>query len=125
MEQRIEHRNEWEEVVPAEFACPECGERRMDYLVNDEGHVTCESCGYEYDIEHLTFTVKNPWSGELVEISESEVTQEKLDFLATLMDDEIRESIHNSEDCPETPGSFFARYAKIVGAEEAGRIWFA
>jgi len=72
-----------------------------------------------------SFLVKNPWSGELVEISESEVTQERLDFLATLMDDEIRESIHNSDDCPKTPGSFFRRYVEIVGAEEAGRIWFA
>lgn len=72
-----------------------------------------------------TIPVQNPWSGEMVEIRETEVTQEKLDFLATLMDDNIREAIHNSGDCPETPGAFFRRYAEIVGAKEAGRLWFA
>ncbi len=112
-----------EDLVRKELACPKCGERRMDYLINDEGHVTCDSCGHEYDLD--TFAVMNPWTKEIVEVSISEVTQEKLDFLATLMDDDIREAIHNSEDCPTTPGAFFRKYAEIVGVEEAGKVWFA
>jgi len=119
--------NEWgwvdEDLVMEESACPKCGERRMDYLINDEGHVTCETCGHEYDLE--TFAVMNPWSKEIIEVTEVQVTQRKLDFLVTLMDDGIREAIHNSEDCPTTPGAFFRKYAEIVGAEEAGKIWFA
>jgi len=112
-----------DDLVCEEFACPKCGERRIDYLTNDENHITC-ACGYEYDIATDTFFVTNPWTHEKAEISEAEVTQEKLDFLATLMDDEIREAIHNSKDCPTTPGAFFKKYAEIVGPEEAGRIWF-
>ena len=30
-----------EDLVCEEFACPKCGERRMDYLANDENHITC------------------------------------------------------------------------------------
>ena len=111
-----------DDLVCEDFACPKCGERRMGCLINEEGHVVCDSCGHEYDLD--TFAVMNPWTKEIVEVSISEVTQEKLDFLATLMDDEIREAIHNG-DCPTIPGAFFKKYAEIVGAEEAGKIWFA
>lgn len=90
--------------------------------LNDEGHITCESCGHEYNLNPII--LQNPWSGEMVEVMETEITQDKLDFMATLMDDEIMERIHTFEDC-ETPGAFFRRYVEIVGAEEAGRIWFA
>ena len=33
------------------FGCPKCGERRMDYLANDDGVITCTSCGHVYDLE--------------------------------------------------------------------------
>ena len=110
------------DVVEDGFECPKCGENRVDCLVNEDGYVTCESCGHEYDLNPII--VMNPWSGEMVEVMETEITQDKLDFMATLMDDEIRERIHTFDDC-DTPGAFFRRYVEIVGAEEAGRIWFA
>lgn len=37
-------------VAPS-FACPKCGEARMDQLANDDGIVTCQSCGAVYDLE--------------------------------------------------------------------------
>ena len=110
------------EVVDDGFECPKCGENRVDRLVNEDGHVTCESCNHEYNLNPII--VQNPWSGEMVEVMETEITQDKLDFMATLMDDEIRERIHTFEDC-ETPGAFFRKYADIVGPAEAGKIWFA
>ena len=39
------------ETVPDAWACPCCGEARMDFLANEDGHITCVSCGREYDIE--------------------------------------------------------------------------
>jgi len=38
------------EVMEA-HACPKCGERDMDKLANDDGIVTCQSCGTVYDLE--------------------------------------------------------------------------
>jgi hypothetical protein len=42
--------SEQERLVPAEWACPGCGERAMDLvLFDEEGHVVeCESCGTVY-----------------------------------------------------------------------------
>jgi len=44
---------EYEDVVEEQFACPDCGEARMDYLVWDDGDyiglVTCQTCGAVYD----------------------------------------------------------------------------
>ncbi|MFC1930447.1 hypothetical protein ACFLWE_00955 [Chloroflexota bacterium] len=39
-----------DDLVRTEWACPKCGERRMDYLVwIDEGErVKCGTCGFEY-----------------------------------------------------------------------------
>jgi DNA-directed RNA polymerase subunit RPC12/RpoP len=34
--------------VSAEWACPECGERRMDSLTCEEDSVTCATCGKKY-----------------------------------------------------------------------------
>jgi hypothetical protein len=43
--------NDGNDLVPAEDACPGCGERRMDWLVwdNDCFNVTCSTCGHMYD----------------------------------------------------------------------------
>jgi formylmethanofuran dehydrogenase subunit E len=38
------------EVIEAD-ACPNCGERRMEQLVNRDGVVTCGSCHTTYDLE--------------------------------------------------------------------------
>lgn len=118
---RSADRNDQEDVVPAEFACPKCGENRVDHLVNEEGYVTCE-CGHKYNLNPII--LQNPWSGEMVEVMETEITQDKLDFMATIMDEEVMERIHTFENC-ETPGAFFRRYVDIVGPAEAGKIWFA
>ncbi len=40
-----------EDTVPAEDACPKCGENHIDNLVIDDEHVTCESCKNEYDLK--------------------------------------------------------------------------
>lgn len=40
-----------EELVAELFACPRCGERRMEYLGNDGcEHVECETCGFRYTL---------------------------------------------------------------------------
>jgi len=69
-------------------------------------------------------TVRNPWSNVLIEIDAADVTQSRLDAMAQIMDDEIRERVH-SEIAPCTPGEFFARYAEIVGPDAAGVLWFS
>lgn len=118
----FEHQNEWTEIPLARCSCPKCGEPRQGYVDEDEDlGVVCNTCGYGYS---PTIVVQNPWSGEIVEIDESEVTQEKLDAMALLMDDEIRETVHTKFG-PATPGRFFALYAIIVGAERAGILWFS
>jgi uncharacterized Zn finger protein len=36
--------------VTVAYACPQCGERRIDYLVwNEEERVECQTCGQVYD----------------------------------------------------------------------------
>ena len=40
-----------EVLVDDDEACPKCGERRMDWLANDDGVVTCQSCCTVYDLE--------------------------------------------------------------------------
>lgn len=40
-----------DELAPEPAGCPVCGERRMDWLVNRDGVVTCQSCGHVYDLE--------------------------------------------------------------------------
>lgn len=75
-----EHRNEWEEV-PAEFACPKCGERRMDYLLNNEGDITCESCGYEYSLNSLEWKFAKFVKDNEVTISVSYGAPENPEFM--------------------------------------------
>ncbi len=67
-------------------------------------------------------TVINPWTAEAVDIDE--VDDDKLDAMAIIMDDEIRESIHRKH-APCSATEFFARYVDAVGPEEAGKLWFS
>lgn len=39
-----------EVLVEREWACPHCGERRMDWLANDDDTITCGTCGKVYRI---------------------------------------------------------------------------
>ena len=43
-----------DDVVLEGFACPECGERRMDCLLycnpDDDTTVTCQTCGTAYEV---------------------------------------------------------------------------
>jgi len=50
-------------------------------------------------------------------------TAEKLGAMAQLMEDDIREELH--QECPDDPAEFFARYVERVGPERAGEVWFA
>src|SRR5690606_2210907 len=67
--------------------------------------------------------VINPWTQTLVYISRSEVTVAKLEAMAQLMEDDIREELHR--ECPDDPAEFFARYVERVGPERAGEVWFS
>jgi hypothetical protein len=70
-----------------------------------------------------TITVQNPWSKAIHHVDVTDMTQNRLDALVMLMDDDIREEL-----CYEghaTPGAFFAAYADRVGMEAAGAIWHA
>jgi len=67
--------------------------------------------------------VINPWTQTLVYINRSEVTAERLEAMAQLMEDDIREELH--QECPDDPGEFFARYVERVGPERAGEVWFS
>lgn len=40
-----------EDTVSPDEQCPNCHERRMDWLTNRDGIITCESCGHVYDLE--------------------------------------------------------------------------
>lgn len=68
-------------------------------------------------------SIINPSSQTLVHINRSEVTAEKLEAMAQLMEDDIREELHR--EYPDDPGEFFARYVERVGPERAGEVWFA
>ena len=68
--------------------------------------------------------VVNPWSGATVRIRPEEVSQDRLDALAQVMDDTIREELH-MELAPCSPFEFFRAYVEKVGEEEAGKIWFS
>ena len=68
-------------------------------------------------------SVINPWTGEWKHIDRSEITAERLEAMAQLMEDDIREELHR--ECPDDPAEFFARYVERVGPERAGEVWFA
>lgn len=68
-------------------------------------------------------SVINPWTGAWKHIDRSEITAERLETMAQLMEDDIREELHR--ECPDDPAEFFARYVKRVGPERAGEVWFS
>ena len=39
-----------DELVQPKWACPQCGERRMDYLIPDHNAVRCATCGTCYEL---------------------------------------------------------------------------
>ena len=39
-----------EELVQPKWACPQCKERRMDYLIPDHNTVRCATCGTAYEL---------------------------------------------------------------------------
>jgi hypothetical protein len=44
------HEEEGEGLVALDFACPRCGERRIDYLVcREDDLVDCQTCGATYN----------------------------------------------------------------------------
>jgi len=67
--------------------------------------------------------VVNPWTGVIVNVTREDVTPERLEALAVLMPDEVREELHREH--PEDPWSFFAAYVDRVGPAEAGKVWFS
>jgi hypothetical protein len=71
-----------------------------------------------------TVYVINPWSGATVGLTPDDVTEDRLDALAQVMDDTIREELH-MELAPCSPFEFFRAYVEKVGEEEAGKIWFS
>src|SRR5690606_16413247 len=68
-------------------------------------------------------SVINPWTGAWKHIDRSEITAERLEAMAQLMEDDIREELHR--ECPDDPAEFFARYVERVGPERAGEVWFS
>lgn len=71
-----------------------------------------------------SITLTSPHSGATVTITEDEVTGERLEALAVLMDDEIREAVH-SDLAPCTPWEFWREYVRRAGGEHAAAIWFS
>lgn len=67
--------------------------------------------------------VVNPWTGAWVAIDPEEVTSERLEALAVLMPDDIREELHR--ECMDDAFAFWAAYVDRVGPAEAGKIWFS
>lgn len=66
-------------------------------------------------------SVTNPWTGAWIHIEREEITAERLEAMAQLMEDDIREELHR--EYPDDPGEFFARYVERVGPERAGEVW--
>jgi len=66
-------------------------------------------------------SVTNPWTGAWIHIEREEITAERLEAMAQLMEDDIREELHR--ECPDDPAEFFSRYVERVGPERAGEVW--
>ena len=71
----------------------------------------------------LSVDVTNPWTGARVSVTRDDVTADRLEALAILMPDDIREKLHSEH--PEDPFAFWAAYVDRVGPEEAGKILFS
>lgn len=67
--------------------------------------------------------VANPWTGAWVAIDPADVTPERLEAMAPLMEDDIREELHR--EFMDDPRGFWAAYVDRVGPDEAGKIWFS
>lgn len=67
--------------------------------------------------------VTNPWTGVRVSVTRDDVTPERLEALAVLMPDEVREELHREH--LDDPFAFWAAYVDRVGSDEAGKIWFS
>ena len=76
-----------------------------------------------YRVAEDPIYVTNPWTGALVAIDPADVTPDRLEAMAPLMDDETREVAHSEH--PDDPVAFWRRYVEIVGPEAAGRVWFS
>ena len=67
--------------------------------------------------------VLNPWTGVQISVTPGDLTPEKLEAMAQLMPDDIREELHR--EFPDEPFAFWAAYVNRVGPEEAGKLWFS
>ena len=67
----------------------------------------------------MNITLTNPFSNEAITRDISNLTKTQLDAYAQIMDDDIRESVHDDL-APCTPAEFLAEYVKRVGADAAG-----
>ena len=65
--------------------------------------------------------ISNPWTGELVTQDVTDLTETELEAFAEIMNDDLREELHN-ELAPCTPGEFLAAWCARVSREEAGRV---
>lgn len=75
-------------------------------------------------MDRVQVDVIHPATGQAVTIDGTMVTAERLEALAAVMDDDVREAIHRQL-APCSPYEFWAEYVRRAGAEEAGRIWFS
>ena len=73
---------------------------------------------YNYD-NNSPMCLNNPWSGRPVEIKKSDKLN--LDNWAILMDDELREHIHNQL-APCSDWDFIRAWYELVDTEEASRV---
>ena len=72
-------------------------------------------------MERIILTLKNPWSGAIVDRDVTELTEQELDHYAQLMDSDLRERLHD-ELTPCSPGMFLKAWSDEVSLEEASRI---
>lgn len=103
-----------------------------DYIYDDPATYTAEefatACMISHgevdpDVKEVVY-IANPFTNTWATIAEDEVTEERLNALAVLMDDKIREELH-AKLAPCTPWEFWKAYVERVGSDEAGILWFS
>ena len=67
----------------------------------------------------MIITLTNPFSAATVTRDITDLTAQQLDAYAEIMDDDIRESVHDDL-APCKPAEFLAEYVKRVGPDAAG-----
>jgi len=67
--------------------------------------------------------VLNPWTGVQISVTPGDLTPEKLEAMAQLMPDDIREELHR--EYMDDSWGFWAAYVDRVGPTEAGRLWLS